>query len=667
LWSICLAKLRQWREQIPLPAPTVLQVIESAVTLAAQKGLFTSKKQGSVTALFANAHGTGDKLPEFAQQVHFRRLIRSGCQADNHSYAWCYADFYDALVAMAESGQGQRKDYSRIKAELERDLPAVEPGVDDVCGIVTEREMQMDAGVRYQPLQHTTQHEYLRSGVFDGTCRHCGKKNAKQCQNWSELLSTTYVRENCVRLEHCIARADTLLRSSRGDNALKQYATYKLLAPATSMLDDVNLEAAVGTTLKQKLQDAVAQLREILDRKAPPVAHGGRAGAANFGRDADSTVPETSGTTKATATEPRGASTHSPRAAAVAIAHQMAPEVASGARQSQEEGRHAAESNRETAQREKATAQREKEAAKCKQETAQRDIEKSQREMEKAQRDKEAAERRSELAQLEKQVAQRDKEAAERRSKIAQREKEEAQKEKKQLQREKEELQREKAAAERRSEIAQRENAEAQRQKEAAEREKEEAQQEKEEAQRENEQAQRDKEEAQRDKEEAQRDKEAAELQKQVAIQEKNAVQAVLAATRQRMQKVVAVARAVAAVAASLLSFVWAIGLVTSLGLAFWTATAVVVAIVAITALVRCVVLCGNCSICAGVDNLLPLVRAQIVYCFGEHLLRWSLRAAMWCLRMLWELLKRCCGVVWCALITTIAALFTALFACCGF
>ena len=558
LWSICLAKLRQWREQIPLPGPTVLQAIESAVTLAAQKGLFTSKKQGSVAALFANAHGTGDKLPEFAQQVHFRRLIRNGCQADNHSYAWCYADFYDALVAMAESGQGQRKDYSRIKAELERDLPPVEPGVDDVCGIGAEGEMQIDAGVRYQPLQHTTQHEYLRSGVFDGTCRHC-KKNAEQCKEWSELLATTCARENCVKLEHCIDRADMLLRSSRGDHVLKQYATYKLLAPATSMLDDDTLGAAIGAILKQKLQDAVARLREVIQRKAPSAANGVRGGAGEVGGDTGNTEPETSGLGEA-AHQPSAALAHSPRAATVAIAHQIAPEVASGAQQSQE-----LHERMEALTAELAAARKGAEDAAARAQMAEEA--------------RNAAERHRQTAQREKATAQRAKEAAERRSQIAQREKEAAQ--------------REKEAAERRSEIAQRE-----------------------------------KEEAQRQKEEAQREKVAAQLQKEVAIQEKNAVQAVLTATRQRIHKVVAVARAVAAVAASLLSFVWAIGLATTLGLAFWPATAVVIAIVAVTALVCCIVVCGTCSVCAGADSVLrcpcvhrSCIASASIYCGGSYVL----------------------------------------------
>ena len=515
LWQICLAKLRRWREQVPLPGPTVLQAIESAVTLAAQKGLFTPDKLQDVAAMFANAHGTGDKLPEFAQRVHFRRLIRNGCQAGNHSYAWCYADFYDALVAMAESGQGQRKDYSRIKAELERDLPPVEPGVDDVCGIGAEGEMQIDAGVRYQPLQHTTQHEYLRSGVFDGTCRHC-KKNAEQCKEWSELLATTCARENCVKLEHCIDRADMLLRSSRGDHVLKQYATYKLLAPATSMLDDDTLGAAIGAILKQKLQDAVARLREVIQRKAPSAANGVRGGAGEVGGDTGNTEPETSGLGEA-AHQPSAALAHSPRAAAVAVAHQIAPEVASGAQQSQQ--LHELAAARKEAQDAAARAQVAEEA-------------------------RLAAERDRGIAQREKEAAQREKEAAERRSEIAQRE------------------------------------------------------------------------------------KEAAQLQKEVAIQEKNAVQAVLTATRQRIHKVVAVARAVAAVAASLLSFVWAIGLATTLGLAFWPATAVVIAIVAVTALVCCIVVCGTCSVCAGADSVLrcpcvhrSCIASASIYCGGSYVL----------------------------------------------
>ena len=273
LWQICLAKLRRWREQVPLPGPTVLQAIESAVTLAAQKGLFTPDKLQDVAAMFANAHGTGDKLPEFAQRVHFRRLIRNGCQAGNHSYAWCYADFYDALVAMAESGQHQRKDYSRIKAELERDLPPVEPGVDDVCGIGAEAEMQIDAGVRYQGLLHTTQHSYQRTGVFDTTCHHCGRKNAFECRKWNTQLSECCRRENIARLEKCIRRAGALLSLPVvTDDMVAQYAMTTLLQLANGMLADELVDA----TSRSKLADAVKWLRKVVDRRAH--SHVGRTG-----------------------------------------------------------------------------------------------------------------------------------------------------------------------------------------------------------------------------------------------------------------------------------------------------------------------------------------------------------------------------------------------------
>ena len=599
LWSVCLSKMRHWQKHLPLPAPETLNTIEGAVTLAARKGLFTADKVDGTAALFPNAHGCGEKLPERARKVHCQRLVHSGCQARDHRYAWCYADFYDALVAMAASGQAQRKDYSRIKMELERDLPSVQPGVDDVCGVGADTETQLDAGVRYEELQNTKQHEYLRSGMFDRTCQHCGEKNAEKCAEWGELLSSCCSRANCSRLAECVSRADTLLRAPHGDNALRQYAMYKLLPAADGMLGNEKLESVVGATLKTKLADAVVRLREIADRNAAVPPNDGGEFAVDVAAEIGTTAPGASGDV-----ETAEASAASAYGAAVAVAHPDASHVSSQSLQSQQrvkeltaelEEAHKTAQNAvaraQVAEEGQKTAERDKEVALKEKEALQREKEEAQQAKEQAQREKESAERRTKTAQEEKQQAQREaqreKAAAERRIEIAQREKEEAQREKEAAesrneiaQREKEEAQREKEAAERRSEIAQREKEKAQQEKEAAERRSEIAQREKEEAQREKEEAQLENEQAQREKEEAQR-------QKELAIQEKNAVQAVLAATRQRVQKVVAVARAVAAVAPSLLSFVWAIGLVTTLGLAFWPATAVVVAIVAVTALVR--------------------------------------------------------------------------------
>ena len=578
LWSVCLSKMRHWQKHLPLPAPETLNTIEGAVTLAARKGLFTADKVDGTAALFPNAHGCGEKLPERARKVHCQRLVHSGCQARDHRYAWCYADFYDALVAMAASGQAQRKDYSRIKMELERDLPSVQPGVDDVCGVGADTETQLDAGVRYEELQNTKQHEYLRSGMFDRTCQHCGEKNAEKCAEWGELLSSCCSRANCLRLEECVSHADTLLRVPHGDNALRQYATYKLLPAADAMLRNEKLESVVGATLKTKLADAVVRLQEIVDRKATAPPDDGGNSVVDVAVEIGTTALAASGDVEAAE-----ASAASACGTAVAIAHDTASDVSSQSLQSQERVKELTAELEEThitaqnavaraqvAEEGQKTAERDKEVALGKKEALQREKEEAQREKEAAERRIEVAQREKEEAQKAKEQAQCEKESAERRSKTAQEEKERAQ----------QEAQREKEAAERRIEVAQREKEEAHREQEAAQREQEAAERRSEIAQREKEQAQQEKAAALQEKEEAERDKE-------LAIREKNAMQAVLAATRQRMQKVVAVARSVAAVAASLLSFVWAIGFVTTLGLAFWPATAVVVAIVAVTALVR--------------------------------------------------------------------------------
>ena len=264
MWAICLAKMRKWQVRVPWPSVMTLQAIEGAVTFAARTGLFTTATHNDLAALYPNARGCADQLLEFAQRAHFRRLVpaASGAVHVQCNFAWCYADFYEALMQMAAAGAGHRKDYSRIKAELESGLQPVQRGVDDVCEVKLASELQMDDRVKYEALRHATQHVYTRRGVFDASCGHCGRRSKDECTAWSRSLSVTCLRENCARLLRCLSAAEALVSPSRGGDGLAQYAALWLLPTVDATLK----HELVDDVLKRPRDAAAKRLKVAVSR-----------------------------------------------------------------------------------------------------------------------------------------------------------------------------------------------------------------------------------------------------------------------------------------------------------------------------------------------------------------------------------------------------------------